>query len=81
MDLKLALMCGTDIPIPECQLIAHQPRMNEIAFIGEPEFFLGAYTINVQKKLIAQGETLLEDMNNFYIFMTITTQILKELLI
>lgn len=74
MDLKLALMCGTDIPIPECQLIAHQPTLKEIAFIGEPDFFLGAYTLNVQKKMISQGETLLEDMNNFYIFMTIITE-------
>jgi hypothetical protein len=23
MDNRLALMCGADIPIPECQLVAH----------------------------------------------------------
>ena len=74
MDLRLALMTGIDIPIPECQLIAHQPRLEEIAFIGESDFFLGAQTLNVHKKMIAQGETLLEDMNNFYIFMTIITE-------
>ena len=31
MDIRLALMCGTDIPLPECQLVIHQPRIKEIA--------------------------------------------------
>jgi hypothetical protein len=35
MDYRLALMAGTDIPIPECQLTLHQPSIREIAFIGE----------------------------------------------
>ena len=74
MDLRLALMCGIDIPIPECQLIAHQPTLQEIAFIGEEDFFLGAQVLNVHKKMIAQGENLLEDINNFHIFMTIITE-------
>lgn len=72
--MKLALMCGIDIPIPECQLIVHQPKIKEIAFIGETEFFAGAYTINVQKKMVSQDENLLEDINNFYIFMTIINE-------
>lgn len=70
-DLRLALMCGTDIPIPECQLVIHQPRLKEIAFIGDADFFTGIQTLNVNKNMIAQGETLLADTNNFQIFMTI----------
>lgn len=70
-DMNLALMCGTDIPVPECQLVIHQPRLKEIAFIGDADFFTGIQTLNVNKNMIAQGETLLADTNNFQIFMTI----------
>ena len=35
MDYRLALMTGIDIPIPECQLVIHQPSLKEISFIGE----------------------------------------------
>ena len=70
-DIRLALMCGTDIPVPECQLVLHQPRLKEIALIGDTEFFTGIQTLNVNKSMIAQGETLLADTNNFQIFMTI----------
>ena len=70
-DMKLALMCGTDIPIPECQIVLHQPRLREIALIGDVDFFTAIQTLNVNKSMIAQGETLLADTNNFQIFMTI----------
>jgi len=42
MDYRLALMTGTDIPVPECQLTIHQPKIQEISFIGEQDFFVGA---------------------------------------
>lgn len=75
MDLRLSLMCGTDIPIPECQLIVHQPKIKEIALIGEEAFFIGAQVLNVNKKLIQfQDEVVLENINNFQIFMTIMTE-------
>ena len=70
-DMKLALMCGSDIPIPECQLVIHQPKLNEIALIGDADFFTGIQTLCVTKNMITQGETLLTDTNNFQIFMTI----------
>ena len=70
-DMKLALMCGSDIPIPECQLVIHQPKLNEIALIGDTDFFTGVQTLCVTKNMITQGETLLTDTNNFQIFMTI----------
>lgn len=74
MDLRLALMCGTDIPIEECQLILHQPTIREIALMGEQDFFKAVQTLNVNKNMISQGETLLSDSNNFQIFMTIMTE-------
>lgn len=74
MDNRLALMCGTDIPIPECQLVAHQPRVNEIALIGETEFFIGLQTISVNKNMITSGESDLLDITNFQIFMTIMNE-------
>jgi len=52
-DMRLALMCGTDIPIPECQLIVHQPRLREIALIGDSDFFTGVQTLSVNKNMIA----------------------------
>lgn len=70
-DMSLALMCGTDIPIPECQLIIHQPRMREIALIGDVDFFTAIQTLCVNKNMITQGETLLANTNNFQIFMMI----------
>lgn len=70
-NLQLALICGSDIPIPECQLIIHQPKLKEIALIGEPTFFTGIQTLCINKNMISQGETLLENTNNFQIFMTV----------
>jgi hypothetical protein len=41
MDIRLALMCGIDIPITEYQITIHQPKIREIALIGEEDFFAG----------------------------------------
>lgn len=74
MDYRLALMCGSDIPVPQCQLTIHQPTMKEISLIGEDTFFTAIQCLNVNKKMIKQDETLLTDINNFQIFMTIMTE-------
>ena len=71
MDKRLALMCGTDIPVPECQLIIHQPRIKEIALIGEADFFSGIQCLCLNKSMFVKDESLLADTNNFQIFMTI----------
>lgn len=70
-DNTLALICGIDIPIPECQLILHQPKMYEIAFITEQVFFTGIQTICINKNMLSQDKMLLDDISNFQIFMTI----------
>ena len=74
MDLRLALMAGIDIPIPECQIVIHQPRIKEIALIGETEFFTAIQTLSVNKNMIPEGKTLLSNTNNFQIFMTIMSE-------
>ena len=71
MDIRLALTCGTDYPVPECQLIIHQPRINEIALIGESDFFSGIQCLCLNKTMFVKDESLLENTNNFQIFMTI----------
>ena len=74
MDIRLALMCGTDIPVPECQLIVHQPRIKEISYIGESDFFAGVQCLCLNKAMFVKDESLLEDTTNFQIFMTIMSE-------
>lgn len=73
-DLRLQLMSGVDIPVPECQLTVHQPRIKEIALIGEHKFFIGAQTLYVNKNMVMQDETHLPDISNFQIFMMIMAE-------
>lgn len=74
MDTRLSLMCGTDYPVPECQLVIHQPRIKEIAFIGEADFFTGIQCLCLNKSMFIKDESLLRDTNNFQIFMTIMSE-------
>lgn len=75
MDIRLALMTGVDIPIPECHLIAHQPTIKEIAFIGESSFFTGIQTLCLHKQMFVKTEdkSVLDTISNFQIFMMIMT--------
>ena len=74
MDTRLALMCGTDYPVPECQLIIHQPRIKEIALLGEQDFFSGIQCLCLNKTMFVKDESLLANTNNFQIFMTIMSE-------
>lgn len=75
MDYKLGLMCGTDLPIPEIPLVIHQPRIKEIALIGERDFFIGAQCLCINKNaLMIQGKSDLEETTNFQIFMMMMMQ-------
>lgn len=69
---ELSLMTGVDIPIPECQLILHQPTIKEISFIQEEKFFTGIQTLTVSKNmLMVEDKSVLDRINNFQIFMMI----------
>ena len=74
MDNRLTLMCGTDYPVPECQIIIHQPRIKEIALIGEQDFFSGIQCLCLNKSMFVKDESLLSNTNNFQIFMTIMSE-------
>lgn len=70
-------MTGVDIPIPEIQTVVHQPKIIEISYMGEFEFFSSAQTFCFNKDLLIasnpQGNTGLEAMSNFQVFMTLIT--------
>lgn len=70
MDIRLALMAGSDIPIPECQLTLHQPTIREISFMGEEDFFKGVQCLCLHKSMFVEDKDALSDINNFQIFMT-----------
>ena len=74
MDTRLTLMTGIDYPIPECQLTVHQPKIKEIALIGEQDFFSGIQCLCLNKSMFVKDESLLGDVNNFQIFMTIMSE-------
>ena len=74
MDTRLALMCGTDYPVPECQLTIHQPRIKEISLIGESDFFTGIQCLCLNKSMFVKDESLLATTNNFQIFMTVMSE-------
>lgn len=74
MDRRLALMCGSDYPIPECELVIHQPSIKEISLIGESDFFAGVQCLCLNKSMFVKDESLLGDTNNFQIFMMIMTE-------
>ena len=71
IDTRLALMCGTPLPVPACQLSVHQPSISEISFIGEKDFFTGIQILCLYKSMFVEDKNLLSDINNFQIFMMI----------
>lgn len=71
IDYLLALQTGADIPIPECQLVAHQPTLKEISMCGEQEYLSSCGLITVSKDILPiEDENVLSNINNFQIFMT-----------
>lgn len=74
MDIRLALISGIDIPLQEPPLILHQPSLKEISYIGETDYFIGAQCLCINKSLIGSDETVLENLNNFQVFMTIMSE-------
>lgn len=71
MDIRLALMAGIDIPIPELQLTLHQPKIKEISYLGETDFFTGVQCLCLYKSMFIEDKEGLEDITNFQIFMTV----------
>lgn len=72
----LSLISGADIPIPELGLTLHQPKIKEIALLGdEASYFLGLQLIGFNKDTIVaeagEDKNRLNNMNDFDIFMAL----------
>lgn len=74
MDIRLALMCGIDYPLPQLDTIIHQPKIKEIALMGEEDYFIGIQCLCVKKDMITQDKTVLSNINNFQVFMTLINE-------
>lgn len=74
MDIRLALMCGVDYPLPQVNTVIHQPSIKEIALIGEEDYFIGIQCLCVKKDLITQDQSILSQINNFQVFMTLINE-------
>lgn len=70
-DIELALFTGVDIPIPECQIIIHQPSIKEISMLGERWFLTGVQVLCIDKEQFKKDNSDLSNTTNFQIFMTI----------
>lgn len=70
-DIRLALITGIDIPFVECETIIHQPKIKEIALLGETAFFTGVQCLYINKKIYQEDESLLQGLSNFQIFMKV----------
>lgn len=73
-DYRLALMTGVDIPIPDLQLVVHQPTIKEISMVGEQDFFIGIQVLCINKNTYIQDESLLANTTNFQIFMAMVNE-------
>ena len=69
---ELLLMTGGDIAFTAARSIIHQPRIFEIAMIGERAFQIGSRFISVNKNILTQQDKVeLGDIDNFDIFMSV----------
>lgn len=69
---ELLLLSGNDIPFRLGRCSIHQPRLNEIALIGEEAFQYGSRFLSFDKNsILTQGKSGLENKSNFDIFMSV----------
>lgn len=69
---QLLLLSGNDIPFTKAKLSVHQPKLKELAFLGEEGFFKSCELINFNKDLLKNEDKIaLENKSNFEIFMSI----------
>ena len=69
---ELLLLSGNDIPFRMGRCNIHQPKLSEIAFIGEEAFHIGSRFLLFDKdSLQIQDKTGLENQSNFHIFMSV----------
>lgn len=68
---KLLLLSGNDLPFIGGQGIIHQPKLKEIAYLGENTFYLGSNFLCFSKdKLEEKDKINLQNQNDFNILMS-----------
>ena len=71
---RFLLLSGCSIYIPQIKIKLHQPKLKEIAKIGEQYFFMGCELLNFSKNnIVLEDKTDLEDKTNFDIILSIMT--------
>lgn len=70
-NLLLQLMAGIPIPIRELQLTISQPKIKDIAYMGETEFFSAMQYICINKESVVQDKSVLQVLTNFQVFMKV----------
>lgn len=69
---KILLLAGNDIPFEEAQLIIHQPKIKEVAYLGEKAFFTGCGFLDFSKDLLEEKDKIrLANLDDFDILMSI----------
>ena len=69
---ELLLQSGNDVPFYQAQISIHQPRLNEIAYIGENNFHIGSHFLTFSKNnLPTEDKINLEGQSDFNIFMSV----------
>lgn len=69
---ELLLQSGGDIPFPLARVTIHQPRLKEIALIGESDFLIGAHFLAFDKnRLDVEDKSDLDNQSDFNIFMSV----------
>lgn len=72
MKNELLYQSGQDIPFLEAQLIIHNPKIKEIAVIGESSFWTGCQFLNFSRdSLKPEDKSRLSNQTDFEIFMSI----------
>lgn len=77
-NISLALITGVDIPIPELQLVLHQPSCKEIGMFGEQNFVSSASLICAKKESLVEDESLLKNITDFQILIEVINQYKKK---
>ena len=68
----MLLSTGKDMPFTIGQLVIHQPSIDELSFLGDRGFLIGARLLNIHKDLVrTEDNSSLSQMTNFEIFMMI----------
>lgn len=73
-DYRLAFATGVDLPIPELEATIHQPKIKEIAMIGETDFFSGVQLLCINKNACDTTNPLLMETSVFQIFLMVLNE-------